>query len=262
MTGQGTVKRLWALDSPTFTLDKSILMVGAVGEVTIPMPAYLIEHPKGLVLFDTGLVPAAAEDPAAVYGELAAHLGLRYTPDQRVDRQIEALGYRTSDIRYLIASHTHFDHTGGLYLFPDSEVFVGQGDMRFAYWPDPAGAVFFRPADLDPVRNMKWREVPGCDHDLFGDGSVVILWTPGHTPGELSLLVRLPGRNVVLTGDTVHLRDALENVVPMPYDADTVESLRSIRRLQLIRDSADATIWITHDPEDWAQFPHAPACFE
>lgn len=257
-----TVKRLWALDSPTFTLDKSILMVGASGEVTIPMPAYLIEHPKGLVLFDTGLVPAAADDPVAVYGDLASFLGLRFGPEQRVDRQIEALGYRTSDVRYVIVSHTHFDHSGGLYLFPEAEFIVGEGDIPYAYWPDPAGAVFFRREDIDAVRSRRWREIPRCDVDLFDDGSLIVLFTPGHTPGQLSLLVRLPGRNFVLTGDATHLREALENVIPMPYDADTKASLRSLRRLKFIRDSADATVWITHDPQDWAEFGHAPACFE
>ncbi|MDI3314810.1 MAG: N-acyl homoserine lactonase family protein [Mycobacterium sp.] len=262
MTAFGTAKRLWALDSPTFTLDKSILMVGASGECTIPMPAYLIEHPKGLVLFDTGLVPAAATDPEGVYGELAGLLGLRFSPEQAIDRQLQALGYATSDVKYVIVSHTHFDHSGGLYLFPQAEFFVGQGDIRYAYWPDPAGAAFFRQADIDAARRFRWREIPGVDHDVFGDGSVVILFTPGHTPGELSLLVRLPSRNFILTGDTVHLREALEAVVPMPYDANTEQSLRSIRRLQLLRDSADATVWITHDPQDWAEFGHAPHCFE
>ncbi|HET9970148.1 MAG TPA: N-acyl homoserine lactonase family protein [Streptosporangiaceae bacterium] len=262
MPSYGTAKRLWALDSPTFTLDKSILMVGASGQVTIPMPGYLIEHPKGLVLFDTGLAPAAAADPQAVYGDLASFLGLRFTPEQAVDRQIAALGYRPSDVKYVIASHTHFDHCGGLYLFPGAEFLVGEGDLRFAYWPDPAGAVFFRQADIDATRAYRWREVPRCDVDLFGDGSVVILFTPGHTPGELSLLVRLPGRNFILTGDTVHLREALDKVIPMPYDSSTEEALRSIRRLQFIRDGADATIWISHDPDDWADFKHAPACYE
>lgn len=97
---------------------------------------------------------------------------------------------------------------------------------------------------------------------MFGDGSIVILFTPGPTPGELSLLVRLPDRNFILTGDTVHLREALTAVAPMPYDADVVQSLRSIRRLNLLKGSADATIWISHDPEDWAEFGHAPHCFE
>ncbi|WP_269726575.1 MULTISPECIES: MBL fold metallo-hydrolase [Saccharomonospora] len=148
------------------------------------MPAYLIEHPKGLVLFDTGLVPAAAQDPEGVYGELAAFLGLRYTPEQTVDRQLEALGYRSSDVRYVIASHTHFDHTGGLHLFPDAEFFVCEGDMRYAYWPDPAGAALFRREDLDAVRGTRWREVPRCDVDV----SATAVWSSfslrGTRPGS------------------------------------------------------------------------------
>lgn len=262
MPSAATVKRMWALDSPTFTLDKSILMVGATGEVTIPMPAYLIEHPKGLVLFDTGLVPAAATDPQGVYGPLSDMLGLHFPPDLALDAQLGALGYKTTDVTHVIASHTHFDHTGGLYLFPDAQFFVGEGDMRFGFWPDPVSSVFFRQADIEPLRGLAVREVPGVDHDVFGDGSIVILFTPGHTPGELSLLVRLPDRNFILTGDTVHLREALTAVAPMPYDADVAQSLRSIRRLNLLKDSADATIWISHDPEDWAEFGHAPHCFE
>lgn len=259
----GTAKRLWALDSPTFTLDAGIVIVGGTGTLTIPMPAYLIEHPKGLVLFDTGLTPAAADDPEAVYGPLASSLGLAFTPDQRVDRQIEALGYQVCDVTHVVASHTHFDHTGGLHLFSGARLYVGEGDLRYAYWPDPAGAAFFRTADLEPTRGFDWYHIPaGLDHDLFGDGSVVILSTPGHTPGELSMVVRLPSRNFILTGDAVHLRAALEGEIPMPYDADTAASVRSIQRLKLLRQAADATVWITHDPEDWAELAHAPTCFQ
>jgi glyoxylase-like metal-dependent hydrolase (beta-lactamase superfamily II) len=127
--------------------------------------------------------------------------------------------------------------------------------------PDPAAAAFFRTQDLEPTRGFKWHQI-GMDHDLFGDGSIVILHTPGHTPGELSLLVRLPSRNFVLTGDTVHLRQGLEDELPMPYDHNTELAVQSIQRLKLIRDSADATVWISHDPEDWAEFEHAPACYE
>ncbi|MGH9055511.1 MAG: N-acyl homoserine lactonase family protein [Acidimicrobiales bacterium] len=263
MNGPGVAKRLWALDSPTFTLDAGILMVGASGELTIPMPAYLVEHPNGLVLFDTGLVPEASDDPEGVYGGLASFLGLNFAPEQRVDRQIEALGYKLGDVTHVVASHTHFDHTGGLHLFPDAKMYVGTGDLRYAYWPDAAGAAFFRTADLDPTRGFRWHHIPeGVDHDLFGDGSVVILSTPGHTPGELSMVVRLSTRNFVLTGDTVHLREALEREIPMPYDSDTATAIQSIQRLKLIREAADAVVWITHDPEDWADLPHAPACHE
>ncbi|MCL4423239.1 MAG: N-acyl homoserine lactonase family protein [Actinobacteria bacterium] len=256
-----TVKRLWALDSPTFTLDNAILMVGATGTATVPMPAYLIEHSKGLVLFDTGLVPAAADDPEAVYGPLAQFLGLQFSPEQRLDNQLQALGYKVSDVTHVVASHTHFDHSGGLYLFPEAKFYVGTGDLRYAMWPDPAGAAFFRREDIELTRSYNWTQIP-TDHDLFGDGSLVILHTPGHTPGELSLLVRLPSRNFILTGDTVHLRQALEEEIPMPYDANTELSIRSIQRLKLLRESADATVWISHDPDDWAELEHAPKCYE
>lgn len=262
MNSFSTAKRLWALDSPTFTVEAHTLMYGLSGELTIPMPAYLIEHPKGLVLFDTGLVPAAIDDPHAVYGELAELTKIHAEPHHRLDRQIEALGYKLSDVTHVIASHAHFDHSGGLYLFPEAKFYAGQGEMQFAYWPTKIGAGFFRHADLDATRGFDWYEIPGMDVDLFGDGSLVILFTPGHTPGELSLLVRLPSRNFILTGDTVHLRAALENEIHFPVDADTAAAVRSLRRLKLLRDTADATVWITHDPEDWAEFAHAPHAWE
>jgi N-acyl homoserine lactone hydrolase len=262
MTGFGTCKRLWALDSPTFTVEANTLMYGLSGELTIPMPAYLIEHPKGLILFDTGLVPEAMDDPFAVYGELATLTKIGAAPHLRLDRQIEALGYKTSDVTHVIASHAHFDHSGGLYLFPEAKFYAGQGELQFAYWPAYIGAGFFRLADLDVTRSFDWYQVPGIDVDLFGDGSLVILFTPGHTPGELSLLVRLPSRNFILTGDTVHLRAALEHEVHFPVDADTAAAVRSLRRLKLLRDTADATVWITHDPDDWSDYAHAPHSFE
>lgn len=258
----GTAKRLWALDSPTFTVEAHTLMYGLTGELTIPLPAYLIEHAKGLVLFDTGLVPDALDDPRAVYGDLADSINLTARPDQRLDHQIRTLGYEPSDVTHVIASHLHFDHAGGLYLFPEAKFYAGQGEMRFAYWPDAVGAGFFHRGDLDATRSFNWYEVPGTDVDLFGDGSITILFTPGHTPGELSLLVRLPSRNFILTGDTVHLREALDREIAFPVDADTTAAIQSLRRLKLLRDSADATVWITHDPEDWAELQHAPQCYE
>lgn len=262
MNPLGTAKRLWALDSPSFTVQANLVMYGLEGELTIPLPAYLIEHPKGLVLFDTGIVPQAIDDPRSVYGELADLIGLTGTPEQRLDRQIQALGYKLSDVTHVIASHLHFDHTGGLSLFPEAKFYVGQGEMPFAYWPTAIAAHAFRRPDFEVIPRKQWHEIPGCDVDLFGDGSLVVLYTPGHTPGELSLLVRLPSRNFVLTGDTAHLRAALEEEVQFPGDADSLAAVRSLQRIKLIRDGADATVWISHDPEDWAELGHAPHWFE
>lgn len=259
----GFARRMWALDCPTLTVDASTLMYGLSGMLTIPMPSFLIEHRKGLVLFDTGIAPEAIEDPAAVYGaELAGALGLGGTSEQRIDRQVEALGYKLTDVTHVVASHMHFDHSGGHHLFPHARFYVGQGELAFAHFPEPIGAFCYMPDQLARTRNFDWREVPGVDVDLFGDGSLVILFTPGHTPGELSLKVRLASRTFLLTGDAVHLRAALEKEYHFPIDADTREATRTLRRLKRLRDSEEATVWISHDPEDWAAYKHAPSCYE
>jgi glyoxylase-like metal-dependent hydrolase (beta-lactamase superfamily II) len=257
----GTAKRLWVLDAPTITFDQSLLNVGWSGPISMPLPAYLIEHPRGLVLFDTGLNPLAADDPEKVYGPLADQLGLHFPAELRIDRQLKNLGYSPSDVKYVVASHAHFDHIGGLGMFPDAEIFIGHGDLQYAAYPDPLPSTFFLPEDIARVNPAQWREVHG-DFDVFGDGSLVILATPGHSPGETSMLVRLDGRNIILAGDTVHLRHNLENLLPMPFDANNQQAVQSLRRLKMLMAANDATVWISHDPEDWAELGPGPRCHE
>lgn len=248
----GTATRMWALDGAHFTFDSSLLVVGCSGEVTIPVPTFLIEHPRGLVLFDTGVAPSAVEDAEGTYGELAGLLGLDYPEARRVDRQIESVGFSVEEVTHVVISHSHFDHVGGVHLFPHAQFFVGASDLPYAFWPMPAASVFFRPADLEPARGFRWNLLSD-DHDLFGDGSLQILRMPGHTPGNQSMLVRLPGRTVMLTGDTVHLRVAVEGDLPMPSDYNTLDAVNSVRRLKQITEATDATLWIHHDPEDWRE---------
>lgn len=257
---EGEATRLWALDGATFTLDSGILVVHAEGEVTIPVPTFLIEHPKGLVLFDTGIVPEAADDPRAVYGDQADHIQIAFTQEQRVDRQIEAAGFRVDQVTHVLVSHSHFDHTGGLHLFPNAQFYIGAGDLQYAFWPMPAASAYFRPPDIEATRAFAWNQILG-DFDLFGDGSIIFLDMPGHTPGNRSLQVRLPHRTVLLTGDTVHLRSALEEEVPMGSDYNTLQAVQSVRRLRQLQSSLDAQVWIAHDPEDWQMFA-GPTCID
>ena len=262
MSRFGHARRMWALDSPTLTVDANTLMYGLSGQLTIPLPAFLIQHDKGLILFDTGLDPRSIDDPASIYGEdLADAIGLKGSSDVRLDKQIQNLGFKLSDVTHVIASHGHFDHIGGLYLFPDAKFYFGEGEVGFAYWPTPIQSFVYRREDLDPIKNGKLNHVSG-DLDLFGDGSLVILATPGHTPGEVSLVVHLKNRSFILTGDAVHLRAALDQEYHFPIDADTAQAVRTLRRLKHLRDSLGATIWITHDPEDWSEFAHAPGYYE
>lgn len=246
-----TAVQLWALDGGKFTLDRGLMVVGGTGTLTIPVPTYLLRHPRGLVLVDTGLSPAAVTDPEGTYGPLASMLGLDFTEEMRVDRQIEAVGFSAADVTHVIVSHSHFDHAGGIELFPNARFLIGAPDLSYAFWPMPAAAVFFRQADLEPARGFHWTPLT-ADLDLFGDGSIQILQMPGHTPGNTSTLVRLEGdRHVLLACDTVHVPEALTAELPMPSDYSTLESVHSIRRLKHIAHSHDAEIIIQHDVDHW-----------
>lgn len=245
-----TTVKIWALDGAKFTLDRGILIVGGEGTLTIPVPTYLIQHERGLVLFDTGLDPAAVTDPSGTYGPLADMLGLDFPEEMRVDRQIEAAGFSAADVTHVIVSHSHFDHTGAIALFPNAQILIGGADLPYAYWPMPAASAFFRSHDIEVARGFQWRELYG-DLDLFGDGSIQILQMPGHTPGNTSTIVRLDSGYVMLTGDTVHVPEALEGDIPMPSDYSTLDAVRSIRRLKSVAQAYDAEIIIQHSFEDW-----------
>ncbi|NEW28747.1 N-acyl homoserine lactonase family protein [Nocardia cyriacigeorgica] len=248
-----TVRRVWALDAPRLTVDCGVLMLGTGGESeTIPSPAFLIEHDEGLMLFDTSL--AGAGDPAAAYGELAAAFRIEFPESYRLDRQIEALGYKTTDVRRIVLSHMHFDHTGGLELFPHAQGFIGAGELRYARTPRTVDAPFFRTEDIEAAGKIAWNEVPaGYDHDLFGDGSVVLLSLPGHTPGTLGLKLRLPDSStLVLTSDAAHKKASVDLTIGMPFDVDNVQKHSALQKLKLLGTQPGTTIWISHDQQDWA----------
>lgn len=260
---QGKVNKLIALPGAMLTMRESDLMQGGRKdlEINLVCPTYLIEHPKGLVLFDTGCHPQVATDPHGYWGKIADFLKVRYSPDLVVDAQIKALGYKLEDVKHVVISHLHLDHAGGMHLFPHAQFFIMEGELPYAYWPQPHARAAFILNDLLPTRNFNWRELTG-DTDLFGDGSLIMLKTAGHTPGECSLMVNLARRAIVLTGDTVHIRHQLATLAPMDVDWDKAMASASIRRLKEMQDRGEARLLISHDPEDWAEFAHAPTAIE
>jgi glyoxylase-like metal-dependent hydrolase (beta-lactamase superfamily II) len=251
----GKAQKIWALPGAMVTLPKSLLMVGAdQSPVTLPAPSFLIEHPKGLILFDTGCNPKILDDPVAYWGPMAAHLPFEWKKSDTLDKQIERVGYKATDVKYVVLSHGHLDHAGGLAHFPNAKFIAGAGELRYAYWPDPDRRWAFILEDFLPTRNYQWIEL-GQDQDLFGDGAVTFLYTPGHTPGECSILVNLPHRRVIITGDTVHTRASLEHEIAMPFSVNHMQARQSLQRIKSIRDISGAQVWITHDPDDWKENP-------
>jgi glyoxylase-like metal-dependent hydrolase (beta-lactamase superfamily II) len=248
-----TAKRLLALENATITLESGLIVLMTQGPITVPCPIYLIEHSRGLVLFDTGVAPESWEDPRAVYGGLLDAFQLDTPPENRIDRQLANYGFKPEDVTHVVVSHSHFDHTGGMHLFPHAEMYMSIEDIRYAFWPDPPYAGFFRGADLDRTRSFNWNPL-SSDLDLFGDGSIQIIRTPGHTEGELALLVKLPSRTFLLTADAIHVRANLEHMVPCPVDLNTIASQQSIQRIKQLAAAHEADIWVMHDPGDWERF--------
>jgi len=249
-----TANRLLALDGATITIDSGFLVLGGQGPLAAPCPVFLIEHARGLVLFDTGVAPQAWDDARSVYGDLLDVCRLELPPANRLDRQLANHGFTPEDVTHVVISHGHWDHTGGLHLFPHAELFMSIEDIRYAFWQDPPYAAFFRNGvDLDRARSFRWNPL-SWDLDLFGDGSIQILRTPGHTEGQLSILVKLPSRSYFLTGDAVHVRSQVEQISPCPVDANAAASIQSIYRINQLAAAHQADIWVMHDPDDWARF--------
>jgi N-acyl homoserine lactone hydrolase len=251
-----SANKLVALEGATISMSEAGLMMGGSDAVIdIPVPTFLVEHPKGLVLFDTGCAPEVAVDAEGWWGVATKFLkNIRFSQDQVVDQQVRRHGYKPSDVKYVIVSHLHLDHSGGLKLFPEAQFLVMRGELPYAYWPEAKARNAFIFNDLAPTRGFAWRELAG-DTDIFGDGSVMMLKTAGHTPGECSLQVRLKHESLVPTGDTIHIRPQLETLTAKHSDYDIAEASASIRRLRDLRDSGAARLGISHAPEDWAEYP-------
>ena len=180
------------------------MIEGEDGQVVLPIPSYLIEHPKGRALFDTGMHPQCRTDAAGRLGERVARLfGFeQYGADGR--REVAA-GSRSTAIparsTLIVNSHLHFDHAGGNELVPNATMVVQKREWQAAQDPETAAKVGFFKADFDHGHPVK--QVEG-EHDLFGDGSVVCIPTYGHTPGHQSLKVRTENGEIVLTGDACY----------------------------------------------------------
>ena len=248
-----TAHKLHALPGAFFTLEQSLILLGGSGPEKLPIPVWLIEHERGLVLWDTGAAPEAWDDPRAVYGPILDMVGVDCPPENRLVDQLALRGFTPDDVTHVVISHAHFDHTGGMYLFKKAKFYIAKEDLAYAYAPDPYCAGFFRREDFDRLEGVQWNLLTE-DYDLFGDGSIQILRAPGHTHGELSLLVKTPNHTFVLTGDAVHLRASLTTGMPCPVDINTGAAIESINRLKQIAEANNAEIWVHHDTSDWEKY--------
>lgn len=204
---------------------------------------YLIRHGADLLLWDAGL-------PLSLRGK--AIDGQPISPSLSVDipAQLARIGIRPDEIGKLALSHYHFDHVGQAATFPKATLLIGAKDWSALH--DRAA-----PMGSEPKLLAHWLAGGGKvdpvvgDRDIFGDGSVVMLSVPGHTPGSAALLIRLPKTGpVILSGDVVHLEAQWSLSAVPSWNTERADSLASMDRLQKLAANTGARIIVQHDPAD------------
>jgi glyoxylase-like metal-dependent hydrolase (beta-lactamase superfamily II) len=249
----GEVDRLYVIDCGwAHALDQSRWSPGINAGVPIDLSdnCYLIHHSsEGYLLWDTGITDRLAALPE---GQTVPALGQTWHRAQTLVAALAAFGVKLADVRYVALSHWHPDHTGNLDEFPDATVIIQKAEWDYAM------ALLQKPFSPDHKSQL----IEG-DKDLFGDGSLTVLSTPGHTPGHQSLLVQLPQRGwIVLSGDVVHFRDNWEQRRVPSVNNNAEQTQASMQRVAQILEDKHAELWINHDESQSLSQKHSPAFYE
>jgi glyoxylase-like metal-dependent hydrolase (beta-lactamase superfamily II) len=242
--------RLYVLDCGKITpanVDAYGLKPSEMTNTNMITPCFLIVHPRGSLIWDTGEIPDSAFKDGISPQKLNA-----FTVDRPLLPQLAAIGYTTANITYLALSHYHGDHVANASLFAGSTWIVQKGDRDRILAPRPAeppaaGRVpdskFF-----EGLANSKTVLLNGEDHDVFGDGTVVVKSTPGHTPGHQSLFLKLANTgNVLLSGDLYHYPEEITYRKIPSFDTDKEQTAKSREMIEEFVKQSRAQLWIQHD---------------
>ena len=268
-TKKPSALRLYVLDCGTLHIGDPVrfnLKREEVATTDLSLACVLVAHPKGSLMWDTGGVPDAEWTPTG--GPVKHHLTLPggagerdLTLRKRLSAQLSEVGHSPGNIKYLALSHYHFDHTANANAFRGATWLVRQAD-RDAMFAEKAPFAT-RPETYSALKDARREMVRVDDYDVFGDGSVVLKSTPGHTPGHQSLLVKLPKTGpVLLSGDLYHFRESrtLRRVPSFDFDQERSRATRAA--VEAFLKQTGTEIWIQHDAVADAQLRKAPQFYE
>lgn len=237
------------------------------GAIAVPVPSFLIRHPSaGAILVDTGLHPSIGTDPGQNFGSLGARFGKpALEPGEDVPSQLRKRGLDPGEIPVVVMTHLHMDHASAISEFPNSTFVVSETEWRFASGSGGSARNGYRRAHFDYAFDYRTVDFDRADinsyagfgrtFDLFGDGSVRLAFTPGHTAGHMSVIAHLAQRDFVIGGDCVYMLsqlDGSEPGPPRPHDAHNLR--RSLQELRLFhRQFPDAIVTPGHDPDFYAR---------
>jgi N-acyl homoserine lactone hydrolase len=222
-------------------------------EVDFVNVSYLIVHPRGALMFDSGAIPDShfKNDGAPVTAELLSAAGPLLP-------QLAAAGFKPSDVDYFALSHCHLDHTANANEFAGATWIVQRAERDFMFGPQPEGA-FVKRESYSRLTEAKTKVLNNEDFDVFGDGTVVVMSAPGHTPGHQVVAVTLAQRGkVVLAGDLYHYPEERTTGRVPTFEFDVDQSKAARARIEKFVADNSAELWIEHDIATHAALPRAP----
>jgi N-acyl homoserine lactone hydrolase len=233
---------------------------GQLANTEMFTPCYLIAHPRGTMIWDTGQIP---DRDFKAPGPMRAGA---FSVEKPLLPQLATIGYTPADIDYLAMSHYHGDHTANANAFASSVWIVQKVEREAMFSPPPPGARGTNAPNLahfGELDKSKTLLLNNQDHDVFGDGAVVLKFTPGHTPGHQALFLKLAKTGpVVLTGDLYHYPEEMTMKVVPPFDTNPQQTAKSRETLEAFARSAGAQIWIQHDAAASAKLKKSPEYYD
>ena len=249
----------------TFKLLRALLT--GKPEMTVPVPAFLIRHPSaGAILVDTGLHPSVATDGHENFGRLGARFGKpRLAAGEDVPAQLRKRGLDPGEVPIVVMTHMHLDHTSAISEFPNSTFVVGEAEWQAAATGAKPMLNGYRRAHFDYAFDYRTVDFDrggidsyatfGRTFDLFGDGSIRLAFTPGHSAGHMSVIAHLKDRDFVIGGDATYMEGQLDGSAPpapRPFDAHNYR--RSLQELKLFkREFPNVIVTPGHDPDFYAR---------
>ena len=252
-----TSPRLYMLDMGHLkSRDPKPLLDHGVTQTDMSVVAYLVVHPRGTLMWDTGVIPDDLVKPeGAVEARATVHKTLR--------GQLAEIGYKPSDITYLALSHNHYDHSANANQFAGATWLVTKAERDFMFPEKPQAKENTAAPRFAALKTAKTKILTG-DFDVFGDGSVIVVATPGHTPGHQSLFVKLAKTGpLLLTGDLYHYPSELEDRTFNPYGGPVAAQENESRaKVDAFMKQKGAKMWIGHDLKLFGQLKKSPAFYE
>lgn len=254
--------RLYMFSSGSLkTTTNAIKMNQGFAPMEIPVPWFLITHPKGNIVIDGGCAAEVAWDPQGHWGKSCEV----YWPVMREDEAclpaLRKIGLDAEAIQFVVQSHMHLDHTGAIGRFPNATHVVQRKEYEYAFTPDWFASGGYIRKDFDkPGLHWQFLEGPATDgYDLFGDGVFKIFFTPGHAPGHQSFLITLPESGpILLTADAAYTSDHWEEKALPGFLVSSVDAVRSVRSMHALAKKTGARVLMGHDAVQWNEFKHAP----